>query len=114
MAYFVHYDPDEDKVSALPISDAAKQAVRDFIRYAIAEVEDSFRLDPANRPEGTGPYFERELILVDAEGDNHFHHIKFLVNDSAAPAGVLIIVEVQHHRADEWRPASSFRNGAVQ
>jgi hypothetical protein len=70
--------------------------VEDFINYAIADVDDAFRTDPANRTQPDTRYFQRQLLLFDAWGDGRFHRLDFFVNDEHAPHGVLLIVYVDH------------------
>jgi hypothetical protein len=67
LSYLLHIeDADEAYLNNLPLSDEAKRRVDDFIDYAIRNVDDHFRNDPANRPCGPGsPYFRCHLILRD-------------------------------------------------
>ncbi|HLN32001.1 MAG TPA: hypothetical protein VK395_29990 [Gemmataceae bacterium] len=95
MAYHVHFkDSDKAYLDALPLSSEAKEKIYNFVRYAIAEVGDAFRNDPANR-QGPG-CFHRDLILWDRWGDGQYHRIDFIVDDQHALQGVLIIVYVEH------------------
>jgi hypothetical protein len=96
LSYFGHIsDADRAYLDNLPLSDEAKDAVEDFIGYAIADVDDSFRNDPTNRPEPGKPYFETRLLLLDKGGDL-VHTIHFVINDANAPSGVLLVVYVEH------------------
>jgi hypothetical protein len=97
LPYFVHI-PDTERayLDSLPLSDTAKQRVEDFIDYAIAQVDDAFRNDPANRPQPNTPYFHRDLLLFDRWGDRRCHRLDFIVNDEHASAGVLLVVYVDH------------------
>ena len=97
MAYFVHLtDADRAYLDSLPLSDTAKARVEDFIDYAIANVDDEFRNDPANRTQPDTRYFFREYFLFDKWGDRRYHRLFFVVNDQHAAAGVLLIVFVDH------------------
>jgi hypothetical protein len=56
LSYHVHIsDADRAYLDNLPLSDAAKERVDDFIGYAIADVADAFRLDAENRPNPDSP-----------------------------------------------------------
>jgi hypothetical protein len=97
LSYLVHSsDADRAYLANLPLSDEAKEAVEDFIGYAIADVDDAFRNDPANRPYPGQPYFETRLLLLDRGGDGRLHVVHFIVNDAGAPSGVLLVVYVEH------------------
>jgi hypothetical protein len=99
LAYDLHIcDRDRLYLDRLPLSDKGKEKVQDFIEYAIAQVEDDFRNDAANRPRPGGPYFQRELLLldVDASGNKSYHKFLFVVNDEKAGFGVLILAWIDH------------------
>ena len=97
MAYIVHIsEVDRAYLASLPLSERAKARVDDFIEYAIAQVEDAVRNDPANRIQPDAHYFHRDLLLLDFWGDRQLHRIDFVVNDENAPIGVLIVVYVDH------------------
>ncbi len=97
MPYFVHItDADRAYLNSLPLSDKAKERVEDFIEYAIAQVDDAFRNDPANRTRPDTGYFHTDLLLFDVWGDGQLHRINFVVDDEYAPIGVLIVVYVDH------------------
>jgi hypothetical protein len=95
LPYWVHIsDHDKAYLAGLPLSATAKERVDDFIEYAIANVDDAFRHDPANRTQPDPRYFQRHLLLFDQWGDRSIHKLDFYVNDERAPQGVLIIVYV--------------------
>ncbi len=97
MPYFVQIGAaNRAYLDSLPLSEMAKGKVDDFIEYAIAQVEDAVRNDPANRIQPGTRYFHRDLLLLDFWGDRQFHRIDFVINDENAPIGVLIIVYVEH------------------
>ncbi len=97
MSYFVHIsDRDQAYLDGLPLSDTAKERVDDFIDYAIANVNDSFRNDSANRPYPNDHFFQVEFLLLDSWGDGSYHRITFVISDEHAAAGVLLIVFVDH------------------
>ena len=97
MPYFVHItDADRAYLADLPLSATGKERVDDFIQYAIAQVDDAFRNDPANRTQPNTGYFHRDLLLLDVCGDGQYHRIDFVVDDEHAPFGVLIVVYVDH------------------
>jgi hypothetical protein len=89
-------DADRAYLAGLPLSDRAKAQVEDFIDYAIAQVDDAFRQDPANRTQPNPDYFQTHLLLFDAWGDRCFHRLDFVVNDVNASYGVLLVVYVDH------------------
>ena len=72
----------------------AKERIDDFIDYAIANVDDTFRQDPANRTPPDLRYFQSQLLLFDQWGDQRVHRLDFFVNDENAQQGVLILVYV--------------------
>ncbi len=97
MPYFVHItDADSAYLTGLPLSDTAKGRVNDFIEYAIANVDDAFRNDPANRTQPNTRYFHRDLLLFDKWGDRRIHRLDFFVNDENATYGILIVVYVDY------------------
>jgi hypothetical protein len=99
LPYFVHItDADRAYLASLPLSETAKERVEDFIEYAIAQVDDAFRNDPANRTQPHTGYFKRDLILLDVWGDGKCHRIEFIVNDEHVTVGVLIVAYVDHQR----------------
>jgi hypothetical protein len=56
LSYIVHIsDADRAYLDNLPLSEDAKERVAGFIEYAIADVDDTFRNDPANRPDPGKP-----------------------------------------------------------
>jgi hypothetical protein len=83
-------------LDALPLSDRAKDHVERFVEYAIGQVDDAFRSDPANRTHPDTRCFKRHLLLLDAWGDRQFHRVEFTVNDEHAKMGVLVVVYVDH------------------
>lgn len=99
MPFIVHItDADRAYLDNLPLSDRGKGKVKDFIDYAIAQVDDASRLDPERRPWPNRPFFQRELLFMDRDtsGRTSFHKITFIVKDAAAPYGVLVIVHIDH------------------
>jgi hypothetical protein len=97
LAYFVHIeDSDQAYLDGLPLSDEAKGRLDDFIDYAIANVDDSFRNDPDNRPYPNSPIFRREFLILDISGDRRYHKITFYVSDEHAAVGILLIEFVDH------------------
>jgi hypothetical protein len=97
LAYVLHIsERDRRYLASLPLSDHAKVRLEDFIDYAIRNVDDAFRNDPKNRPQANGPFFQRDFLLLDKDGDGHYHHFLFVVNDQHARFGVLILVYVDH------------------
>lgn len=97
MAYHIHIeDRDQAYLDGLSLSDEAKGRLDDFIDYAIANVADSFRNDPANRPFLNSAVFQLDFFILDFWGDRGFHKVTFLVSDERAAVGVLLIVFVDH------------------
>jgi hypothetical protein len=101
LAFTLHItDADWTYLANLPLSERAKGSVDAFLDYAIAQVDDAFRNDPANRPWPNRPLFQRDFLLLDDEaaGKRGYHKIRFVVNDAAAPYGVLVLVYVDHQQ----------------
>lgn len=97
MAYYIHIeDRDQAYLDGLSLSDEAKGRLDDFIDYAIANVADAVRSDPANRPFSNSPIFQLDFLILDSWGDGRLHKIAFHVSDEHAAAGVLLIVFVDH------------------
>jgi hypothetical protein len=97
LAYHIHIeDRDQAYLDGLALSEEAKKRVDDCIDYAIANVSDSFRNDPANRPFLNFAVFKLDFILLDFWGDGRVHKLTFHVSDEHAAAGVLLIVFVDH------------------
>jgi hypothetical protein len=97
--YHVHVeDADRAYIAAMPLSPQAIQRVEDFLATTIAGIPDAFRNDPANRPSGpSAPYFRAQQIILDVWGDGKVHVVDYIVNDSAAAHGVLILVHIAHY-----------------
>jgi hypothetical protein len=89
-------DAEQAYLDALPLSPEARKRLDQFIDQGIASVSDKFRLDPANRPNPSGPFFVAQLILLDLWGDGRLHLLDFHVRDDTAPFGVLSIVYIDH------------------
>ncbi|MHB1423557.1 MAG: hypothetical protein ACYC3I_10255 [Gemmataceae bacterium] len=97
MAFFVHIeDKDQAYLDGLSLSDEAKGRLDDFINYAIANVDDSVRTDPAHRPFPNAPIFQLDFLILDSWGDRRFHKITFYVSDERAAVGVLLIEFMDH------------------
>jgi hypothetical protein len=97
LAFHVHIsDADRAYLDNLPLSDRAKERVEDFIDYAIANIDDASRADPANRVAPGHACFTRRLLLWDFWGDRRCHVIDFVVDDANSPFGVLLVVFVEH------------------
>ena len=99
MGYHVHLTDDVlTYLYTLPLSTQAKKRLDDCIDYAIAKVDDAFRMDPANRPSANHPCFMRDFIIADAGADGEItaHKITFVVSDARAAVGVLQVVFVDH------------------
>jgi hypothetical protein len=95
LAYWLEIpDSEQAYLDGLPLFDSAKERIREFIGYALADVDDAFRLDPANRTHPDTRYFLRQLLLWDVSGDRRVHRLDFYVNDENADQGVLILVYV--------------------
>jgi hypothetical protein len=95
LSYIVHIsDADRAYLDALPFSEAGKQAIKDCIGYAIANVDDAFRNDPDNRLAPGAPYYVVQLILPDKAGITRV--VRFIVNDSGASYGALVLVYVDY------------------
>jgi len=97
LPYWVHIsDVDRAYLNNLPLSDTAKKRVEDFVEYAIAQVDDAFRNDPANRTQSDPSYLQMQLLLFDKWGDRRFHRLDFFINDGNASQGALLVVYVDH------------------
>ena len=89
---------DRTYLDGLPLSNAAREKIDDFIEYAIEQVDDGLRTNPENRPKANTPFFERVLLLMDEDvaGNRSFHTLRFVINDAKAAFGVLILAYVEH------------------
>jgi hypothetical protein len=97
LAYWLHIsDPEKAYLDGLPLSDMAKDRVNDFIEYAIKQVDDAFRQDPANRTQPDTRYFNRQMLLFDFWGDQRFHLLDFYISDEHASSGILLLAYVDH------------------
>jgi hypothetical protein len=97
LAYLVNIsDSDQAYLEGLSLSDTAKGRLDDFIDYAIANVDDFFRNDPANRPSPNSPFFQVDFLILDSWGDGLYHKITFVVSEEHAALGVLLIIFVDH------------------
>jgi hypothetical protein len=88
-------DRDQAYLDNLPLSDKGRDKLSDFVDYAIAQVHDDFRNDPANRP--APGHFQRDFLILDTDpsGNATVHKINFIVKDDTAGVGVLTIVYVE-------------------
>jgi hypothetical protein len=97
LAYYIQIeDRDQAYLDGLSLSVEAKGRLDIFVNYAIANVADSVRSDPANRPFPNSPIFQLDFLILDSWGDRRLHKITFHVSDEHAAAGVLLIVFVDH------------------
>jgi hypothetical protein len=97
LPFLVHItNADRAYLAGLPLSETARERAEDFIDYAIAQVDDAFRNDPANRTQPNTRYFHRDLLRLDVGGDGKLHRIDFVVDDEHAAFGVLEVVYVDH------------------
>lgn len=97
MAFFVHLeDREQAYLDSLSLSEEAKGRLDNFVNYAIANVDDSARNDPANRPFANVSIFQLDFFILDSWGDGRFHKITFYVSDEHAAVGVLLIVFMDH------------------
>jgi hypothetical protein len=92
----------QEYLDGLPISSRAKQKISDFIDYALAHVNDEFRIDPANRPWPGKPFFRRDFVFLDRDpsGAVSGHRLLCYLRDDMAPFGVLLLVFVDHEKYD--------------
>src|SRR5438105_994333 len=112
MPYQVHMEErDQRFLDGIPLTDRAREALRDFITYGLAGVTDEFRLDPANR---VGNYFRRDLTLVDedSQGVKRCNQFDFTVDDTPAYTGWLIVLSVDHDDG-AWRGPGRGRPGSL-
>ena len=68
------------------------------IAMNLMEISDDHRNDPTNRPANAPGHFTYAHLLQD---NGRMHAIKFTVDDTCASAGVLQVVSVIEHLADE-------------
>lgn len=83
------------------LTGVSRQArIRVFVNLhsALANIPDAFRNDQANRVPPGDSEFLFQLLLRDDDGDGRIHRFDFVVNDTAAPYGVLRIIEARHAR----------------
>lgn len=101
MSFYVHIeDRDQAYLDGLSLSEEAKRRLDDFIDYAIANVDDSFRNNPASRPFPNVSIFQLDFLILDSWGDERIHKITFYVSDQHAAVGLLVIVFVDHEGGD--------------
>lgn len=90
-------DAERVYLDGLPLSPEAKERLNRFVGQVIADMPDSFRLDPENRLGPGSPYFLVQYLILDRWGDGHIHTIDFHVRDDMARFGVLLIVFIDHY-----------------
>jgi hypothetical protein len=88
LPFHIHIpDAEQAYLDNLPLSPEAKEQVDRFVAGVIANISDQFRLDPANRPDPSKPYFMIREVLVDIWGDSSEHRIDFHIRDDKAGFG---------------------------
>jgi hypothetical protein len=95
-------DADRAYLANLPLSARARAKLADFIDYALARVTDAFRTDPENRVGPNSSFFRRDFLIVDAWGDDRWHRIEFVVDDTHVADGRLLVVYIDHQDG-EWK-----------
>lgn len=96
MRYFVHItEADSAYLDALPLSSEARQRLRRLLIETIASTPDEIRLDPASRDPNGGPYFWRDMLILDQWGDQRSHILQAVISDAAAAFGVLQVVYLE-------------------
>jgi hypothetical protein len=99
VGFHIYISPvNEAYLANLPLSGTGKSIVERFILEGIANLPDSFRLDPVRRLSGATRFSIDHVFLDGDEG----HRIEFIVNDSTASMGVLSIDYVEHHPHGPW------------
>jgi hypothetical protein len=73
----------------LPLTRTGRLRLYAGLIQRATEVSDSFRSDPANRPDPSSPYYHFTWIFGDG---GRFSSLRVVVDDSTAPYGVLRIV----------------------
>jgi hypothetical protein len=89
--------PEQAYLGGVGLSAEATDRISRFIAEDIANVPDSFRLDPANRPNPGSPHFQMTYLIWDHWGDGRIHKFDFHIRDDAVAFGVLLIVFINHH-----------------
>jgi hypothetical protein len=89
-------DTDQAYLDGLPLSPQAQRSVQDFLQHELANIKDEWRADPSRRPYPGTSLFVLDFCLLDYWGDERWHQIQFVVDDSRAEMGVLAIVYVDH------------------
>ncbi len=92
---------DEAYIKQLSLSQQAIARVLDFVAHDLGNANDDIRTDPANRLDPNKPFYRCDFSLVDCWGDERFHRIEFVIDDSEAFQGRLAVVFVQHTDS-EW------------
>ncbi len=78
-----------DYLCNLPLSREGREKLYTFLIALTAEVPDTFRSDPDNRPEPTSCFYHFTYLFTDA---NRSYTLYVVVDDSSAAYGVLRIV----------------------
>lgn len=89
-------DAEREYLDKLPLSPQAREAVKQFVEQTIANISDTFRLDPENRPDPSKPCFRITHLVWDLWGDRRVHTIDFYLKDADARYGVLLLAFTDH------------------
>lgn len=90
MRYRLEYrESVRDYLRSLPLTREGRVKLNTALIQMVAEVEDSFRSDPANRPDPASPFYHFTYLFTDGD---RLWKLFVVVDDSTAVYGVLRIV----------------------
>lgn len=93
MSYLIYLDDaDRAYLDGLPLSTAARGRLEQFLLTDLGHLPDSFRNEPANRPQPGQPIFLVRHHFPDPEGDGRHHSLDIYLSDKDAAMGVWKIV----------------------
>ena len=98
MAYKLEFQP-QVKLFFRSLTGLSRQGrIRLFanLHASLANVSDAFRHDPANRTAPGSSRFVFLLLMRDTAGGGRIHQFRFIVDDAAAPYGILRLVKAAH------------------
>jgi hypothetical protein len=82
-------------LDGLPLSGHGREAVATALEH-VAALPEAFLADPVNRVAPGHPCLRFSVLFTDPDGDGRLHTVTFLIDDRAAPYGVLRIPYAEH------------------
>lgn len=91
-------------MDSLPLSPQGRAKVADFLEYGIANIKDADRNNPEIRAYEGRFLFHSDFFFVDEHGDERWHLIRFILDDSQVAQGKLSVVYIDHSDGEwSWR-----------